>query len=323
MFDIASTDLFNMGIQVNINALDLELPPKVMIQLAPKTDLVSLYPITFQVISYTLKDVKDEDQYMMSLGMARTSEIQRDARIGEAEANRDSQIQTAIAEEQRLAAKLVNETEVERAKRSFELKKALYDTEVEMARAEAELAFKLQESKIKQRITEEAKTVDVIERMKLIEVAEQEVARRHCELESKIKRPADVEKLKLEVIAEATHKKTLIEAEGEADAIAMKGEANAYAVETKAKAKAEEMAMKADAWKEYQKAAKVSLWLDAIPAVAAEVAAPLSQVERVTMVGFPDRDEGLGPARLTGEVLSIVEKMPEVVTQMTGHKVRV
>ncbi len=55
VFDIASTDLFNMGIQV---------------------------------ISYTLKDVKDEDQYMMSLGMARTAEIQRDARIGEAEAKR-------------------------------------------------------------------------------------------------------------------------------------------------------------------------------------------------------------------------------------------
>ena len=81
VFDIASTDLFNMGIQV---------------------------------ISYTLKDIKDEDEYMVSLGMARTSEIQRDARIGEAEAKRDAQIETAIAEEQRLAAKLVNQTEVER-----------------------------------------------------------------------------------------------------------------------------------------------------------------------------------------------------------------
>ncbi len=36
--------------------------------------------------------------------------------------------------------------------------------------------------------------------------------------------------------------------------------------------------MKADAWKEYQKAAKVSMWLEAIPSIAAEVAAPLSQV---------------------------------------------
>ncbi len=49
-------------------------------------------------------------------------------------------------------------------------------------------------------------------------------------------------------------------------------------METRAKARAEEMAMKADAWKEYQKAAKVSMWLEAIPSIAAEVAAPLSQV---------------------------------------------
>ena len=123
----------------------------------------------------------------MSLGMARTSEIQRDARIGEAEANRDAQIETAIAEEQRLASKLVNDAEIERSKRDFELKKATYDTEVEMARAEAEMAFRLQESKVKQRIQEEAKTVDVIERMKLIEVAENEVHRRNCELETKVR----------------------------------------------------------------------------------------------------------------------------------------
>ena len=66
VFDMCSTDLFNMGIQV---------------------------------ISYTLKDIKDEDQYMVSLGMARTAEIVRDARIGEAEASRDAQIAVAIAEE--------------------------------------------------------------------------------------------------------------------------------------------------------------------------------------------------------------------------------
>ena len=76
--------------------------------------------------------------------MARTAEIVRDARIGEAEANRDAQIEVAIAEEQRLASKLANKTEVERSKRDYEVKKAAYDAEVETARAEAELAFKLQ-----------------------------------------------------------------------------------------------------------------------------------------------------------------------------------
>lgn len=289
VFDIASTDLFNMGIQV---------------------------------ISYTLKDIKDEDQYMVSLGMARTSEIQRDARIGEAEADRDAQIETAIAEEQRLAAKLINSTEVERAKRDFELKKAVYDTEVEMARAEAEMAFKLHESKVKQRIKEENMTTEIIERMKLIEVAEEEVARRQCELESKIRKPAEAEKFRLEVMAEANKKKSLLEAAGTSEAVVMKGEAEAYAIEMKAKAQAQEMAMKADAWKEYQKAAKIAMWLEAIPKVAAEVAAPLSQVNKITMVGFPDTDEtGLGPSKITNEVLNIVEKIPSVVNQFTGQNV--
>ena len=290
VFDIASTDLFNMGIQV---------------------------------ISYTLKDIKDEDEYMVSLGMARTSEIQRDARIGEAEATRDAQIETAIAEEQRLAAKLVNDTEIERYKRDYELKKAVYDTEVEMARAEAEMASKLQESIIKQRIKEESMAVDIVERMKLIEVAEQEVARRQCELESKIRKPAEAERFRLQIMAEGNKQKALLEASGASESIMLKGDADAAAIEIKAKAKAEEMAMKADAWKEYQKAAKVAMWLEAMPKVAAEVSAPLSQVNRVTMVGFPDSQQGLGPARLTGEVLDIMEKIPDAVQQFSGHKLRV
>ena len=94
-------------------------------------------------------------------------------------------------------------------------------------------------------------------------------------------------------------------------------------LEITGKADAEVMAMKADAWKEYQKAAKLSLWLEALPKVAAEVAAPISQVNGITMVGFPDSDQSLGPARLTGEVLEIMEKMPMAVTEFTGHKPRV
>ena len=43
-----------------------------------------------------------------------------------------------------LKAKLINDTEVARAKREFDLKKAEYDVEVNTAKAEAELAYALQ-----------------------------------------------------------------------------------------------------------------------------------------------------------------------------------
>jgi flotillin len=148
------------------------------------------------------------------------------------------------------------------------------------------------------------------------------VARRHCELDSKIHKPAEAEKYRCEAMAEANKQKTLCEAHGMAEAIAMKGDADAFAIEVKAKAESESMAMKADAWKEYRKAAKISMWLEAMPSIAAEVAAPLSQTNKITMVGFPDQNESLGPARLTNEVLNIIDSIPEAMTQMTGYKIK-
>ena len=59
-----------------------------------------------------------------------------------------------------------------------------------------------------------SKSVEVTERIKMIEVAEQEVARKKCELESKVLKPAAAEKIKMQVLAEAHHKKSVIEAEG-------------------------------------------------------------------------------------------------------------
>lgn len=40
------------------------------------------------VVSYTIKDISDEEGYLRALGQARTAEVKRDARIGEAEAKR-------------------------------------------------------------------------------------------------------------------------------------------------------------------------------------------------------------------------------------------
>ena len=47
------------------------------------SDLVNM---GITVVSYTLKDIRDEEGYLKALGLARTAEVKRDARIGEAEA---------------------------------------------------------------------------------------------------------------------------------------------------------------------------------------------------------------------------------------------
>ncbi|XP_045596691.1 flotillin-1 isoform X4 [Procambarus clarkii] len=283
VFEVASSDLINMGITV---------------------------------LSYTLKDIHDDEGYLDALGMARTAEVKRDARIGEAEATKDSQIKEAIAEEERMAAKYINDTEIAKAQRDFELKKATYDMEVQAKKAEAELAYELQAAKTRQKIKEEQMQIKVIERAQEILIQDQEIQRREKELEATVKQPADSEKFKLEKLAEAARTKTMLEAEAEAEAIRVKGEAEAYSVEAKARAEALIMMQKAEAQKEYKEAAMLEMFLETLPKVAAEVAAPLSQAKKLTMVSSGKSE--IGAAKLTGEVMEIITRVPQMVKTLTG-----
>jgi len=283
VFEVASSDLVNMGICV---------------------------------VSYTLKDIRDDKGYLKYLGMAQTATVKRDARMGEAEARMESGIREANAEEKRMAARYGTDIDIAKSQRDFELKKAAYDMEIQTKKAQSDMAYKLQAAKTKQAIKEEAMQIKVIERTQQIELQEQEIVRRERELEATVRKPADAEKYRLEKLAEANRTRVILEAEAEAEAIKVKGEAEAFAVEAKAKAEAEQMAKKADAWKDYQDAAMVDMILETLPKVAAEISAPLCKAKKITMVSSGKGD--VGAAKLSGEVLTLMEKMPHVVENLTG-----
>merc|ERR1712038_1767277 len=302
------------AIMGNMTVEEIYRERKVFSENVFKSASKNLFEMGIQVISYTLKDIRDDVGYLASLGKAQTAQVQKDAKIGEAEANRDAGIAEAKAEEQRMEAKLKNDTEIAESKRDFELKKATYDTEVNTAKAEAEMAYKLQEAKVRARIKEEEMQVKVVERQQNIAIQEQEILRREKELESKVRKPAEAHKFQLEKIAEAERMRIVLEAE--AEAVALKGEAEAFAIEAKAKAEAEQMNKKAEAFKEYKEAAMVDMMLKVLPQVAAEVSGPISQAKKITMVATGDGP--VGANRMTGEVLDIMGSLPETVKKMTG-----
>ncbi|GFS22925.1 flotillin-1 [Elysia marginata] len=248
--------------------------------------------------------------------MARTAQVKCEARKGEAEALKDSGIKEAVAEEKRMQSRFENDISIAQSQRDFELKKAAYDMEVHTTKAQADLAYQLQAAKTKQRIREENMQVTVIERAQQIQVQDQEITRRERELDSQVKKPAEAEKFRLEKLAEANRMRVIMEAEAEAEAIKMKGEAEAFAIEARAKAEAEQMAKKADAWKDYQDAAMVDMVLETLPKIAAEIAAPLTNAKKVTMVSSGKGD--VGALKLTNEVMGIMEKLPNVVENLTG-----
>jgi flotillin len=278
-----------------------------------KSDLVNM---GITIVSYTIKDISDELGYLHALGMPRTAEVQRDATIGEAYANRDAGIKAAEAEQARLGAKYANDIEVAKSQRDFELKQATYDAEVNTRKAQAELAYQLQAAKTKQKIKEEEMQIKVVERKQQISVQEQEIKRRERELEAQVKRPAQAEKYRLETLAEANRQKVILEAEAKAEAIRLKGEAEAFAIKEKARAEAEQMAKKAEAWQDYQSAAMVDMVLETLPKVAAEVATPLGQTKKIVMIAGENGE--LGASKITGEVLDIISKLPKAVQDLTG-----
>ncbi|NWV27078.1 FLOT1 protein, partial [Origma solitaria] len=141
--------------------------------------------------------------YLRSLGKGRTAQVQRDARVGEAEAKRDAGIREARARQEQVSAQLLSEEATARAQRDFQVAQAECDGAVSARRATAELAFQLQAARSQQAIAAQRAQVALVERSQQAQLQEQEVARRRQELEATVRKPAEAERYRLERLAEA------------------------------------------------------------------------------------------------------------------------
>ncbi|XP_030053283.1 flotillin-1-like [Microcaecilia unicolor] len=76
------------------------------------------------------------------------------------------------------------------------------------------------------------------------------------------------------------------------------------------------MAKKAEAFQQFQDAAMVDMLLEKLPQVAAEISKPLTEVKKIKMVSSGTGE--VGAAKITGEVLDILNRLPETVEKLTG-----
>ncbi|CAO1442412.1 unnamed protein product [Diamesa serratosioi] len=263
-----------------------------------------------EILSFTIKDVYDDVQYLQSLGKAQTASVKRDADAGVAEANRDAGIREAECEKLAMDVKYSTDTKIEDNSRMYKLQKANFDQEINTAKAESQLAYELQAAKIRQRIRNEEIQIDVVERKKLIEIESQEIMRKDCELTATIKLPAEAESYRVLTIAEGKRTQTLEAARAEAERIKKIGSAEASAIEAVGKAEAERMRMKANVYKQYGDAAIMSIVLEALPKIAAEVSAPLAKTDEIVLIGGNDST--------TGDIARLCGQIPPAVAALTG-----
>uniref|UniRef100_A0A670KGL1 Flotillin n=1 Tax=Podarcis muralis TaxID=64176 RepID=A0A670KGL1_PODMU len=264
-----------------------------------------------EILSFTIKDVYDKVSYLSSLGKTQTAVVQRDADIGVAEAERDAGIREAEYKREMLDVKFMADTKVADSKRAFEMQKAAFSQEINIKTAQAQLAYELQGAKEQQKIRQEEIEIEVVQRRKQIDVEEQEVIRMDKELIATVKLPAEAEAHRMQEIAEGEKVKQVLIARAEGEKIRKIGEAEALVIEAIGKAEAEKMKLKAEAYQQYGEAAKMALVLDALPQIAAKVAAPLSKVDEIVILSGDNN-------KMTTDVNRLLAELPASVHALTG-----
>lgn len=283
-----------------------------------------------EIVSFVIKDITDGEGYLEALGRPRIAQVKRDAKIGEAEADRDATIESAKARQEGESAKYQAETRIAESRRDFEVQEAAYQQDINRKKAEAELAYTLQTNITNQEVREQEIQIDVVAKQKQIEVEQQEVLRREKELDATIRKPAEAEQHKVQTLADARQYQLRTEATGEAEAIRQRGEAEADAARAKGLADADVIRKqglaeaaatleKANAWKEYTQAAILQQLLDKLPEIASAIAQPLSKTERIVVVNSGgENGRGAGASRVTQDIMDIMAQVPATVEALTG-----
>ena len=281
-----------------------------------------------EVVSFTIKEVRDKNEYITNMGRPDVARIKRDAEVAAAEAERDIAIKRAEAQraaavakaqadQERVAAETASLAKQAEAERDLDIKKAAFLEATKKAQATADKAYEIETNVMQQRVVEESVRVQQVEREAQVKVQEAEIARRERELIATVLKQAEIERQRIETIANAERQRLMSEAEGRAAAIRAEGEAQAEIIFKKGEAEAKAMNIKAEAFQEYNQAAVVDKLITGLPDVVRALAEPLSKVDKVTIVSTGNGDAA-GAYKLTGDVTKIAAQVPALFEALSG-----
>ena len=284
-----------------------------------------------EVVSFTIKEVRDKNEYITNMGRPDVARIKRDAEVATAEADRDIAIKRAEAtraaavakaqaDQERVAAETASLAKQAEAQRDLDIKRASYVEATKKAQAQADKAYEIETNVQQQQVIAEAVRVQQVEREAQVKVQEAEIARRERELIATVLKQAEVERQRIQTLAEAERQRLMAEAEGRAASIRAQGEAEAEIIFKKGEAEAKAMNVKAEAYQEYNQAAVVDKLITGLPDVVRALSEPLSKVDKVTIVSTGNGDAA-GAYKLTGDVTKIAAQVPALFEALSGMQI--
>jgi flotillin len=285
-----------------------------------------------EVISFTIKEVRDKNEYISNMGRPDIARIKRDADVATAEAERDTAIQRANAQREaavaraqadqdRVIAETASQTRQAEAQRDLDIKKAEYTEQSKRQQAQADKAYELQTNVMQQQVTAEQVKVQQVEKEGQIKVQEAEIQRHEKELIATVLKGAEIERQRIENMAAAEKNRLTAEAEGRAAAIRTQGEAEASIIFQKGEAEAKAMNVKAEAYQEWNQAAVVDKLLTNMADVVRAMAEPLSKVDKITIVSTGN-DGAAGVNKITGDMTKIAAQVPALFEALSGMDIK-
>jgi len=281
-----------------------------------------------EVISFTIKEVRDKNEYISNMGRPDVARIKRDADVAAAEAERDTAIKRAEAmraaavakaqaDKERVLAETLSQAAQAEAQRDLQIKQANFLEAIQKQKASADKAYEIQTNVMQQQVIAEQVKIEQVQKTGQIAVQEAEIQRRERELIATVLKQAEIERRKIEMLAEAQKQKLIFEADGQAASTRATGEAEAEIIFKKGEAEAKAMSVKAEAYQDYNQAAVIDKLISNMPEIVKALASPLANVDKITIVSTGNSDAA-GMNKITGDVAAMAAQIPALFETLSG-----
>ena len=301
-----------------------------------------------EIVNFNVQNFRDENNVINDLGIDNIESIKKAAAIAKSDAQKDVAVREA--DNKRLAneAKVKAATEIAEQNNALEIRAAELKSQSEVKKAAADMAYDIQKADQKKELDVAETNAKIAQAEREVELQAQKIALKEKELDAVVRKEADAALYKTQKAAEAElvrrqkaaeaqayeavqkaeaakqaaaleaearklmAEAELIQAQKEAEGIAAKYQAEAEGIRAKGLAEAEGIDKKAEAQKKMGEASVLEMYFQAMPLIAQAVAAPLANVDSITMYG-----EG-NQAKMVGDITTSMNQIMAGVRDATG-----
>lgn len=332
----------------SLSLVDMVSDRKAFAEKVQQNAVPDLARFGLELISFNVQNFSDDNSVIDNLGIDNVEQIRKKAQIAKSDAQREIAIAEAENAKASNDAKVKAAEEIAARNNDLAIRQAQLKQESDTKQAQADAAMEIEAEKQRQLKNVAATNAEIAKAEREAELKQKEIELKEYELTALVRKQADAEKYAAEKKAEADLIARQKEAEAkryeqeqraaaekfaaeqeaeamkakadaqkyaalaEAEGIAAVGKADAEAIQAKALAEAEGIDKKAEAQKKMSSASIIEMAMEALPKIAANVAAPLTNVDKITMYG------GEGSTKLVGDIITNTTQVIEGVKEATG-----